>query len=459
MMPQRIHPLNERPLRPGPVVYWMSRDQRVADNWALLHAQELAIQGRHPLAVVFTLVPEFLGAALRQYAFMLKGLQQVAERLAQLKIPFYLLTGDPPAEIAAFVVQHRAGAVVADFDPLRIKRQWREEAAKHLPVPLVEVDAHNIVPCRYVSSRQEFGAYTLRPKIRRLLHDFLDEFPPLLPHPTPWPLPPPLFDSERVLSSLPLDRTVPEVRRVSPGEDAARERLQNFLDEGVDLYETRRNDPSQDGQSGLSPFLHFGQLSAQRVALETGRQEGSISSREAFLEELIVRRELSDNLCQYNLHYDSIEGLPGWARETLDEHREDPREFVYSLEEFAAGDTHDPLWNASQLEMVRTGRMHGYLRMYWAKKILEWTETPEEAMKVAIALNDRYQLDGRDPNGYAGISWSIGGMHDRAWGERPIFGKVRYMNDKGCRRKFSVAGYIARVQEMKDRMEGGNVLS
>jgi deoxyribodipyrimidine photo-lyase len=197
--------------------------------------------------------------------------------------------------------------------------------------------------------------------------------------------------------------------------------------------------------SHLSPYLHFGQLSAQRVALEAQGYDADIPAQEAFLEQLVVRRELSDNFCFYEPAYDRFEGLPAWARETLDRHRTDPRPYLYGLEEFEEARTHDPLWNAAQSQMVKTGYMHGYMRMYWAKKILEWTESPEEALRVAIYLNDRYELDGRDPNGYTGIAWCIGGLHDRAWGERPVFGKVRYMSAGGARRKFDAAAYIDMV--------------
>jgi len=188
-------------------------------------------------------------------------------------------------------------------------------------------------------------------------------------------------------------------------------------------------------------------LLAQRVALEVSRQAECEASVEAFLEELTIRRELSDNFCLYNENYDSVAGFPAWAQKSFADHRHDRREYCYSPDEWEKGETHDPLWNAAQRVMVPTGTMHGYLRMYWAKKLLEWSPSPEEAMATAIRLNDRYQLDGRDPNGYAGIAWSIGGVHDRAWGERPVFGKVRYMNDKGCRRKFDVAGYILKSEE------------
>jgi deoxyribodipyrimidine photo-lyase len=194
--------------------------------------------------------------------------------------------------------------------------------------------------------------------------------------------------------------------------------------------------------SNLSPYLHFGQISAQRIALETYKRKHNIETKDAFLEELIVRRELSDNFCFYNKNYDSFDGFPEWAKKTLNEHRKDKREFTYNLEQFEKAKTHDDLWNAAQIEMVKTGKMHGYMRMYWAKKILEWTETPEEALEFSIYLNDKYELDGRDPNGYTGCAWSIGGVHDRAWTERPVFGKIRYMNYNGAKRKFDVKRYI-----------------
>jgi deoxyribodipyrimidine photo-lyase len=336
--------------------------------------------------------------------------------------------------------------VVTDFDPLRIKRAWRDGVAGSAGVACIEVDAHNIVPCRAASPKPEFGAYTIRPKIRRLLAEFLTDFPKLERHPFPWnnPPPPPFSTAgsvEVLLDSLSVDRRVGEVA-VPSGEAAAHRHLHGFITHGLDRYDDLRNDPNAAGQSGLSPWIHFGQLSAQRVALEAARAAGGTFSGDAFLEELIVRRELSDNFCWYNMNYDRVEGFPAWALKCIDEHRHDYREFVYSPGQFELGQTHDPLWNAAQAEMVTTGRMHGYMRMYWAKKILEWTESPEAAMQTAISLNDRYQLDGRDPNGYAGIAWSIGGVHDRAWGERPVFGKVRYMNAKGCRRKFDAERYI-----------------
>jgi deoxyribodipyrimidine photo-lyase len=442
--PLRINNRNQVAAAPGAVVYWMSRDQRVDDNWALLHAQSLALERQAPLAVVFTLADSFLGATLRHYGFMLRGLAGVAARLQELNIPCILLRGNPTDGIRSFIRQHKVGVLVTDFDPLRIKQSWQEQVAQSVSVPFIEVDAHNIVPCRVASSKQEFGAYTIRPKIHRLLADFLVPFPPVVYHPFPWQSPVNYFDVDVLLSSMTIDRSVAEVDELIPGEQGGRVQLQEFINNGLPSYDTERNDPCRNGQSGLSPWLHFGQIAAQRVALEVIRQLNPSSSSEAFLEELIVRRELADNFCFYNRSYDRVEGFPDWAKRTLAEHRHDRREYLYTPEQLESGQTYDPLWNAAHLTLVNSGTMHGYVRMYWAKKILEWSPSPEEALATAIMLNDRYQLDGRDPNGYAGIAWSIGGVHDRAWGERPVFGKIRYMNYKGCLRKFNVAEYISR---------------
>jgi deoxyribodipyrimidine photo-lyase len=450
--PRRIRILKKGSPEKGPVVYWMSRDQRVDDNWALLFSQELAIERTAPLAVVFCLVSTFLDATIRQYGFMLNGLKKLESRLAELGIPFFLLTGEPGAEIPRFAVKHAIGTLITDFDPLRIKEDWKAQVTARLAAPLYEVDGRNIVPCWVASTRQEYGAYTLRPKIRRALSEFLTEFPTLRRHPVTWKRPMPRADWHRAGTLLRVDRSVPEVNWLMPGEKAAREVLNHFIERKLSVYPERRNDPTEDGLSHLSPYLHFGQISAQRVALEV-RKEGNAESaaREAFLEELIVRRELADNFCFYNPDYDRLSGFPAWAQKTLNDHRSDRREYLYSPEDFEAGKTHDGLWNAAQIEMVRRGKMHGYMRMYWAKKILEWTESPEEALRIAIYLNDRYELDGRDTNGYVGIAWAVGGVHDRAWGERPIFGKVRFMSAGGCKSKFDVRAYIERNLPAKPR--------
>ncbi len=439
---KRMRPLNERHKKGGPIAYWMSRDQRVRHNWAMLLAQELALQGKVPMAVVFCLAPKFLDATMRQYGFMLKGLQEVERNLAEKNIPFFLLRGSPASEIPRFVRKSSVGTLVTDFDPLRIKGEWKEAVAKAIDIPFYEVDARNIVPCWVASPKQEYGAYTLRPKIKRALPEFLEDFPRLEKHPISWRERTGKIDWSEVKKTLRVDRTVSEVDWIMPGENAARKVLREFRMKKLPSYHEGRNDPTEDAQSNLSPYLHFGHISAQRIALEVTKDDGDKESREAFLEELIVRRELSDNFCFYNVHYDSFESFPQWAKKALNDHRKDRRLHIYSLEDFEHANTHDELWNAAQREMLRTGKMHGYMRMYWGKKILEWTKSPEEALRIAIYLNDRYELDGRDPNGYTGIAWCIGGVHDRAWPERPIFGKIRYMSYGGCKSKFDVMAYI-----------------
>lgn len=447
---RRVRILREGDSPPGPVVYWMSRDQRANDNWALLFAQNMALERRSPLCVVFCLVPEFLGATIRHYGFMIRGLQELEKSLGEKNISFHLLQGKPEDQIPLFIAKHVISILVTDFDPLRIKRVWKEEVSGRIEIPFYEVDAHNTIPCWIASAKEEFAARTFRLKVSRILPEFLEEFPRLKRYPYSWRLRTKKISWESLLKNMSIDRTVPEVGWIQPGEKAAKRMLQAFIMKKIHSYPSKRNDPAVDGQSDLSPYLHFGQISAQRIALEVLKSGAVHASREAFLEELIVRRELSDNFCSYNEHYDSFQGFPDWARRTLDAHRKDKRQFLYTVQQFEHAKTHDPLWNAAQREMVSSGKMHGYMRMYWAKKILEWTKTPEEAVKIAIYLNDRYELDGRDPNGYTGIVWSIGGVHDRAWNERPVFGKIRFMSYNGCRSKFDVEDYIEKIQALGD---------
>ena len=442
--PARIRPLNERPQAPGPVIYWMSRDQRIEDNWALLYAAEMALNREEPVVILFCLTPSFPGASARSYDFMLKGLMELEPEARKRNIGFVVLAGEPSTVIPALSAQIGAGLVVKDFSPLTVSKEWRRLVAEILTVPLIEVDAHNIVPCRIVSPKQEYSARTIRPKINALLHEFLEPFPVLKSHPyhftsgqagVTWDA---LKNTLRP-GNVPVMNTVVEQK---PGRNAAFNALESFIEYRLGHYAAQKNDPSVEALSGLSPYLHFGQLSCQRVALAVAEKESE--SVPVFLEELIVRRELAENFCLYNEQYYTFDGLPKWAKNTLIQHWEDPRPFLYSREEFERGLTHDALWNAAQMEMVTTGKMHGYMRMYWAKKILEWSRNPEEAMHIAIFLNDTYSLDGRDPNGYTGIAWSIGGLHDRPWFPRPVFGTIRYMSYEGCRKKFDIRKYISK---------------
>jgi deoxyribodipyrimidine photo-lyase len=278
-----------------------------------------------------------------------------------------------------------------------------------------------------------------------VLGDFLTEFPQIQRQTAVFSENVSAPDWKRAEAIYPYSGSFPVVS----GAKAAHETLREFTDEKLFFYNEKRNNPNFDAQSMLSPYFHFGQIAPQRAALNALAADAPDEDKDSYIEELIVRRELADNYCLYNPGYDGIEGADPWALKTLDEHGSDARDYVYPFEVFDSADTHDTLWNAAQMQVKLTGRMHGYMRMYWAKKILEWTDSPETAFRYALLLNDTYALDGRDPNGYVGVAWSVAGVHDRAWTERPVYGKVRYMNRNGCRSKFDVQGYIDKIDEIK----------
>lgn len=449
--PARVRLHNDHAPRNGPVVHWLSRDQRAGDNWALLFAAERARETGAPLIAVFGLDPAYPGATARQYRFMLAGLAETEADLRAHGIPLVVLPGDPAASLPGFLDRIEAGFCVTDFDPLRVKLAWKAAVAAAFAGPLAEVDAHNVVPCFVASPKREYTAATLRPKIHKRLPEFLEPFPelPAFPDANLTGFPP--VDWNAVTAGLAPDETVPPLSRPAPGATAAANVLARFIDERLPVYATRRNDPNAGATSGLSPYFHFGQIAPQRAVLEVlGARGKAPDGADAFLEEAVVRRELADNFCLYEPAYDTFAALPDWARKTLRAHAGDVREAVYDRNAFERAETHEALWNAAQRELTTTGRIHGYLRMYWAKKILEWSADPKQALATALFLNDRHALDGRDPNGVVGVLWSVGGLHDRPWAERPVFGTVRYMNERGCRRKFDVEAYIDRFSPTTD---------
>ncbi|KAG8188596.1 hypothetical protein JTE90_005952 [Oedothorax gibbosus] len=427
------------------IVYWMSRDQRVQDNWAFLKAQHLALKLDLPLCVCFCLVPKFLDATIRHYRFMLKGLKEVSEECESLNIHFHLLFGEAKDVLPKFVATNKVGGIVTDFCPLRVPLKWLSDVASKLPddVPLVQVDAHNIVPCWVASDKQEYGARTIRKKIHDKLKEFLTDFPPVIKQKISAECKSEPINWEEVESTLEVNMDVGDVSWATPGTNAGLLKISDFCRNRLKHFGDLRNDPTRNYLSNLSPWFHFGQISIQRTILIVQKLKSKYSaSVDAFVEEAVVRRELADNFCYYNKKYDKVEGAYDWAKNTLKDHAKDKREYIYTLKQFENSETHDLLWNAAQRQMVKEGKMHGFLRMYWAKKILEWTKSPEEALEFAIYLNDKYELDGRDPNGYVGCMWSICGAHDRAWVARPVFGKIRFMNFKGCQRKFDVNEFI-----------------
>ena len=441
LTPGRTRHLRKGVFQGKSVLYWMLRDKRVNDNWALIEAQKIALENNVPLKVCFNINNNYPEANLRQYKFLFEGLREVQKTLEELQINFHLLIGSTHLKLPEFIEKNKIGYVVTDFSPLKVYKNRLKKVLAKTEIPFSQVDAHNIIPAWITSDKKEFAAYTIRPKIKKLLPDYLTEIPKIKKHPIEnidvveeifW---------EKVLKSMNLDESVDSVDWIDPGEKSAQELLKKIRSSLVN-YNEQRNDPNLDKLSNMSPFFHYGHIAPQRVALEINNSNLPTEDKDAYLEEMIVRRELADNFCHYENNYDYFEGFHAWAQKTLNEHRNDEREFVYSPEEFEHSETHDNLWNAAQDEMKIKGKMHGFMRMYWAKKILEWSPSPEIALQTAIELNDKYQIDGRDPNGYTGIAWSIGGIHDRAWFERPVFGKVRFMNFNGCKRKFNVQTYI-----------------
>ncbi len=448
---ERVRRLNEGVTGPGRyVLYWMQASCRSGGNHALEYAIRQANELGRPVLACFGLTADFPEANARHYTFLLEGLRDVREGLERRGIPLVVRRGRPDA-VAAELARD-ACLVVTDRGYLRVQREWRERAAVAVPSALVEVEADVVVPVEAAAARAQYAAATLRPRIARQLDRFLVPLRQTRLRARPLGRPPAglaLDDVPALVRELGVDGRVPPVPGTRGGERAAEARLRGFLEHGLARYDEDRNDPGRAGQSGLSPYLHFGHISPLRIALAVRERAarggpGLRAAAEAFLEELIVRRELSVNMVRYEDAYDRFAVLPAWCRATLLAHARDRREQLYTPRQLEAARTHDPYWNAAQTEMVLTGTMHGYLRMYWGKKILEWTESPEQAFRTALRLNNRYQLDGRDPNGFAGVAW-VFGKHDRPWTERPVFGLVRYMNAAGLERKFDMRAYLARV--------------
>ncbi|MCU0628367.1 MAG: deoxyribodipyrimidine photo-lyase [Methanoregulaceae archaeon] len=450
---ERIKDLSQKPLKKGRyVLYWMQAAPRVTCNHAYQYAVRMADHLSLPLIACFNLIPGYLEAARPHYRFMTEGLLALSKTLNDQGVRFVIITGSPGAALLA--LGDDAALVVTDRGYLRFQKRWREQVAHELECPLVQVETDVIVPVTIASPKEEWSAATFRKKITSRLDRFLM----------------PLEQKKPARSSLDMDagsvkeETIetlvnkvsgdnpgknrsgqPDPLPWSGGENSAQDILYRFIRENLDRYPAYRNDPETGVLSCMSPYLHFGQISPLFIAHKI--LETKSPSAGTYLEELIVRRELSINFVHYNPLYDEFSGLPDWAKKTLSDHSGDQREYTYRFSEFESAVTHDPYWNAAQREMVLTGKMHGYMRMYWGKKILEWSETPEEAYRTALALNNRYELDGRDPNGYAGIAWCFG-KHDRAWQERPVFGKIRYMNAAGLNRKFDAGRYVARIEAL-----------
>lgn len=445
---ERVLRLNDRPIQSERryVLYWMQASQRVEENPALSYAVQEANALRKPLVVVFGIIENFPEAGQRHYAFMLEGLQDVAASLQERNIRFVVTLDGPVYGTVALAKE--AAEVITDRAYGAVERSWRAEVSAQVPCRLVQVESNVVVPVEQVSNKDEYSAATLRRKIEPMIAYYAQETTlediAIRSDDLEVPISEIGMDSiDTALDRIGADPTISRCDTVRGGALEANRRLDTFLERHLDGYAERHNDPADPYDSGLSPYLHFGQISP--VTIYHRVFERAAPDASAFLEQLIVRRELAMNFVQFNPLYDRYDGLPDWARKTLEAHETDVRPIRYDSATLVAAETHDPYWNAAQKELVHLGTMHGYMRMYWGKKILEWSASPRSAYELALSMNNRYQLDGRDPNGFAGVAWCFG-KHDRPWVERPIFGNVRYMNDRGLERKFEISAYVTRIE-------------
>jgi deoxyribodipyrimidine photo-lyase len=449
----RIRELNDAPVRSDGrwVLYWMQRSQRAEDNPALETAVRRANELGLPVLVAFGLDDGDPGANARSMAYLIEGLADVADGLARRGVAFAPRLGRP--DEVALALAREAALVVCDRGYLRHQRAWRRRLAEDAQVRVLRVEGDVVVPVELASDKREHAARTLRPKLWRHIERFLVEGRPTTLQRREPDLDPgdalPRFeprDLAGTLARLRVDQGVPAVAGAEPGTRAAKRALRRFLDERFARYVAQRNQPQDDAVSGLSRPLHYGHLSPVTAAAWAREAAPSGEALDAFLEQLIVRRELAINFVAHSEEdYDRWSTLPSWARASLDAHRADAREHVYDDEAFENGETHDPYWNAAMREMRATGAMHNHMRMYWGKQLLAWSATPEEGFARTLRLNDRWFLDGRDPNGYAGVAWCYG-LHDRPWPERAVFGTVRSMTAGGLRRKADPDAYVAKVE-------------
>jgi deoxyribodipyrimidine photo-lyase len=446
---ERVQNLNERDVRDGDyVLYWMQSSQRAEQNHALEYAVQRANAMGQRLLVVFGLTDDYPEANLRHYAFMLEGLKDAQETLQERGIKMVVRKGSP--DEVAIEAGKDASLIVTDRGYMRPQKRWREKVAKEAGCLVTQVESDVVVPVELASGKQEHAARTLRPRIGEYLEDFLVALTPTKIEKQSTNMRGDgldLSDIDGVLDGMDLDRSVGALGHLyTGGTSAAKKLFRRFLQNSFDGYVEHRNQPQTDDVSHMSKYLHFGHISPIWLALEARRSRSKKDNIESFVEELVVRRELSMNFVFYNDDYDSFSNLPGWAKETLREHKNDEREHVYTRKQLENARTHDEYWNAAMREMVYTGYMHNYMRMYWGKKILEWSNTPEHAYRTTLYLNNKYFLDGRDPNSYANVAW-VFGQHDRGWTEREVFGKVRFMSAGGLERKTKPDQYVEKVEK------------
>ena len=434
------------------VLYWMQRAERGIDNPALDVAIALGNELGLPVIAFFSAISNFPHANLRHYRFLNQGLVDVEEDLAERNVSF-IVRRPPQNALEKLLAELGAAIVIGDENPMREPERWRQVLVHRIAIPFWTVDADCIVPSN-LYPKHFFAVHHFRPKLYAEMPRFLNQNTTEKAK-RAWHRPRD-FESFNVHNDMTagwhnLDRSVSPVEEWTGGTHAALKLLRAFVKHKLADYDTVRNHPEKDGTSRISPALHFGHIGPLTVvrALEesVARGESTAAARDAYYGEVLAWRELSVNFVKYVPTYDSIDCAPDWAQKTLKAHSRDKRDPLYTLEQIERGETYDEMWNAAQKQMTQFGWMHNYLRMYWAKKILEWSATPAQAWETCVHLNDKYFLDGRDPNGYAGIAWALGGVHDRPWFERPIFGTIRYMSGGSTGKKFNSKRYIQNIRE------------
>jgi deoxyribodipyrimidine photo-lyase len=448
---ERVVQLNDKPVNANAkyVLYWMQMFKRVENNHALIYAIRKANELKLPLVVYEGLKYYYPWASDRIHTFILEGVEEKKQAFEKLGIRyvFYLQKDkSSPTQTVAKLAKDAALIATDDF-PCFIIPQHNERISSKAQVHVFAVDSNGVIPMSKFD-KEEYGAYTIRPKIKKLLDNYLkplaDEKVEIKSVGLNVDCPETAVTSEtisKLVSECDIDHSVKPSEHYHGGTANGRKRLKKFVSEILPDYETARNKPNLDGSSRLSSYLHFGFLSPLEIALAVQDADAPQASKDAYLEELIVRRELSYNFTSHKAKYDSLESLPAWVHKTMREHAGDERQYIYSLEQLETFETHDELWNAAQREMVVTGEMHNYVRMLWGKNVIAWSRSYEEAFETLVHLNNKYCLDGRNPNSYAGILWCFG-KHDRPWMERPVFGMMRYMTSGSTGKKFDSKKYI-----------------
>ncbi len=450
-------------------LYWMQQSQRTHYNHALEYAIELANRFDLSVLVYFGVTTAYPEANLRHYAFMMEGLKETVRELENRGIGWAIADDSPERAIDQLLTD--AEVLIMDKGYMKVQRSWREEVLRKASEAgvrgIYEVESDLIIPIELASDKEEYAARTIRPKIMKRLEEYGASFESKVIERV-WTLKEegfikekyPMFkgnegfDWKTYLEASPINGQVPCSKVYKGGYSQALNWLEKFMKKGLCHYDESRN-PGEDYTSKMSLYLHFGQISSLDIYLRildfVSVNPVPQKAVDSYIEQLVVRRELAFNYCYYREGYDRFESMTyPWAYDTMKAHDYDFRPILYTLEELEAYDTHDPYWNTAMKEMVETGYMHNYMRMYWCKKIIEWSPSHEVAYKWSLYLNNKYFIDGRDPNSYVGIAWCFG-LHDHGWKEREIFGKLRYMNDKGLERKFDMEAYIYRINQMTDK--------